>query len=87
MKVLQSVMFSIWIAIGVGGCMSVAKAPNVDLQRSLYPAPGTMGSEEIPQAFRRQIDLSPPLSGGIVWLADEDPGISADSRTNVPDGP
>jgi len=52
------------------GCMSAAASPKLGLQRSLYPGLGDLDSSEIPAAFRTQVDLHPPLSGGILWLDD-----------------
>lgn len=75
MKLTVKVVVVFFVACLVGGCASSAVAPKLGLQRSLYPGLGDLDASQIPAAFDTKVDLHPPLSGGIVWLADSHPGI------------
>jgi len=82
--------FALLILVGcvAGGCMSSAASPKLGLQRSLYPGLGNLDASEIPAAFDTQVELRPPLSGGIVWLDDGGlrmygPSLSEYVRTGI----
>jgi hypothetical protein len=55
-------------AIASGGCAVLPGAPNLGLQRSLYPGLGDLDERGIASAMAIEVDLVPPVSGGLVWV-------------------
>ncbi len=60
-------------ALSLAGCMSMPMPPSPNLHRSLYPGLGDLKPGEIGEAFDTDVQLTPPLSGGVAWLS-ESPG-------------
>ncbi len=76
------------MAAFASGCVSMAATPKLGLQRSLYPGLGDVDPSEIDAAFRTEVSLRAPLSGGIVWLeggrsSEYGPSLSEYIRTGT----
>lgn len=56
------------------GCASYPGAPSLGLQRSLYPGLGDLDQSGIESALSRKVELTPPISAGLVWLSEAVPG-------------
>ena len=66
-SVLAASMLATSIVV-LGGCAVLPGAPNPGLQRSLYPGLGDLDERGIASAMAVEVDLVPPISGGLVWV-------------------
>lgn len=90
MSVLFARALSGFVALALFGCVSFPYAPSLGLQRSLYPGLGDLDPSQIESALSVKVDLEPPLSAGLAWLAEAQPGalgmqepLSEYARTGV----
>ena len=65
------------------GCATYPGAPSLGLQRSLYPGLGDLDQRGIEAALSRKLDLTPPVSAGLVWLTEAAPN-SPETQTHSP---
>lgn len=58
------------VAAFVSGCMSVPSAPQLGLQRSLFPGLTDLPPDAIASAFETRLQIRPPVSAGLAWLSE-----------------
>jgi hypothetical protein len=56
------------------GCASYPGAPSLGLQRSLSPGLGDLDQSGIEAALAKKVEVTPPVSAGLVWLSEASAG-------------
>ncbi len=58
------------VLFALTSCAYVPSAPQLSLQRTLFPGLASLSEEDISKALEKQVQLKPPLSVAIVWLTE-----------------
>lgn len=58
------------LALALAGCAYVPAAPELALQRTLFPGLAGLTDEEVTTTLEKRVELEPPLSVAVVWLTE-----------------
>lgn len=61
---------AIAVLLASPSCVVVPGDVEVGLERAVFPGLGDLSPDEIPAAFERKVELNPPISAGVAWLAE-----------------
>jgi len=67
---LRPLFLAVLILLVLTSCAYVPSAPQLGLQRTLFPGLANLSEQDITKILERQVELNPPLSAGIVWLTE-----------------
>jgi hypothetical protein len=66
----RPLIWMVSLLVLVTGCAYIPSAPQLGLQRTLFPGLANLSEEDIGTVLEKRVELNPPLSAAIVWLTE-----------------